>query len=195
MNPITQIFKIFEMLAKMVVNIVQLFQSITEINEMIECPIRIFTNIDTCAYYYGLDLLMIAIQFYLKWGVCFFIFWIPCFTVLTSFQVLFWSLIPGLWDLELTVDMCCPSKDTLSFFVEFINTTIFKRNYILKRTNRDLRTCYCLGAVRSFFDPYTNYLEWLTGNDDQTGKGDLILAVLILGLLMIPYMLYGRNES
>lgn len=192
-DPFRALRDLFESIGKIFQSIGSIFKMIGSINEMIECPIRLFTNIETCAFFFALDYLMIIIHFCLKWGICFWVFWIPCFIVLTTFQLCFSSLIPGLWELELTVDMCCPSKDTLSFIVEFINRSILKRNFLLQRDDNDLHKCYCIPPIRMLFDPYINFFDWLNTGETHSPYGDLILAFTILGLVLGPYIIYGKH--
>lgn len=171
------------------------FTMIGQINELIECPIRLFSNIETCAYFFLLDYLMIILHFYIKWGICFWVIWIPCWIVLTAFQICFYSFIPGLWDLELTVDMCCPSKDTLCFIIEFINTSLLKKSHLLQRSGDDLYKCYCIEPVRMLFDPYTNFVDWIGSGKSGSSYGDFIMAIFILSLVMLPYIIYGKKKS
>jgi len=194
-DPFRQLRELFENIGKIFESIGTIFSMIGNINEMIECPIRLFTHIETCALFFALDYLMIIFHFSLKWGVCFWVIWIPCWIVLTTFQLCFSSFIPGLWDLELTVDMCCPSKYNLSFVVEFINTSLLKRNYILQRSDNDLHTCYCIPPIKMLFNPYTDFTDLLNTGSTESPHGDFILALIILGLLLGPYIFYGKDKK
>jgi len=156
------------------------FKQIADINELIECPNRLFTNIESCGIFFGYDLVMIIIHLFIKWVPIFWCVYIPLTPVSIALNYI---MMTEMFYFEL--DDVCPCKNTLCFIVEFFYQNLGYEKQLLNRSLDDLHKCYCIYPIKAFFDPYTTFhlSEMNVAGNTQTM---FIFALCILFLVVTP---------
>ena len=191
-NPVERMFNqmikpIKEPIEKMIKQIKDIFESIADafkqisnINELIDCPTRLFTNIEKCGVFFSYDVIMIIVHLLIKWIPVFILIYIPLSPVAIAFNYI---MNTDMFDFEL--DDICPSKDTLCFIIEFSYYSMGNKKYILNRSGEDLHKCYCIYPIKAFFDPYTTF-HMKDEDSEEQSKTLFIIALCILICVITP---------
>jgi len=158
------------------------FKQIADINELIECPTRLFTNIEKCGVFFSYDVVMIIVHLLIKWIPVFLLIYIPLTPVAIALNYI---MMTEMFTFEL--DDICPGKDTLCFIVEFFYYSMGNKKYILNRSSDDLHKCYCIYPIRAFFDPYTSFHLNEMESEEQA-KTVFIIALCILICVIAPQL-------
>lgn len=170
------------------------FKMISDIQKMIKCPMTIFKNINTCLYFWLLDIL-----FYIIWapiyGICFIVFWI-----LNLLYMLLSTLLPinikktfqnwGVYPSQPSQKGMCPSKESVMNSYESFYR-LFSSNRFLYRDSQDIKKCYCVRPLISALKPLTNYIPFTMSNISPPSLGiySLLIAQFILILIIVLYIL------
>ena len=177
------------------------FKAIAKIMKMISCPIKIITNIHICGYYYFLD--FSAWVFHLPF------FFLTLMTVFFPLQMFLWaiwviSIISGFklkqsylepvlskrlkkWYI-LDLDTFTVTKRGFSVFIENIYYYAIGSRF-LSRSSSDIKKCYCIPPMKGFtlynFKPIGSNISNI--NIDTPN-----ISYIILGLILIPYLLFSK---
>jgi hypothetical protein len=183
-----QIGSIFEQIGQI---FIQLFQHTTDIGsifEMILCPINIFTHIHLCAYYWLMDKLFYLIWLIIWWFVYIFIFlplWLGCLALCTCIGNWMVEMLGYCPSIEL--NDVCPSKDSFFNGVENLYRFFFNGRF-LERDDGDMKTCYCVPALRMLFDPFRNFRSYYSMYEEETKKQDktsIVFPCFIIFILIL----------
>jgi len=183
-NPFDAIFKIFDMIGSIFTSIFELFANIGDIFAMIMCPISVFTNIDTCAYYWFLDELFYFIWL-IVWLFCFIFIYIPLWLASIILCICIGKWMGGCW--TISVNDVCPTKKGFFNGVENFYQILFGGR-LLYRNKSDINKCYCVPALRYLFDPLTKYRSLSPKSDSGSksgGSASFIVPCIILGIVVV----------
>lgn len=162
----------FGEIAKLGEKIGDAFKQITHIQEILMCPVNILQNLPTCSYYYLEDVIIIILAVIVYW-ICFIFLFIPIFIAFSIIKIpfkirdlvyIYRNPLWGNYDyvlnrLNISPDDVCPTKDDVSFFVEFVYRKVISESNLINRSGSDLGNCYCLEPIRDLFQPYSGYSD------------------------------------
>lgn len=177
------IANVFKMIFKAILMIGQLFILVFEIIIKIACPISIFTNINTCSYYWFLDVL-----FFIIWSIiyiiCFIFIYIPLFIGCILMCICIGAWMGDCW--FVSPSDVCPDKKVFVNFIENIYQAA-AGSRLLYRDRDDVDMCYCVSSLENLFDPLTDFRNYLGGNSGKSNSkaGYLIIPFIILFIVYI----------
>ena len=164
-------------------------KGLSNLLDILACPIKLFTNIHICALYFLEDTvaLLIWLFFFL---ITFVIIYLP-----TAFFNDLYCRLGGQYYCKnrLTYKDVCPSKQFIAEFIELC-FKFFGMKFLL-RSKSDLEKCYCIPPIKWLFQPLTEMkllkkLSSLYGNDDSTR---FVVAISILCLIVF-LNIFGRRK-
>jgi hypothetical protein len=155
------------------------FKGVTNILNILKCPVSIFSNIQKCGVYYFQDKIFQFIWF-IVWIINFVLIFVPVFI----FDKLMCFFFNKCWNF--TPNDVCVSKKSFFKFIENIYYLVSGGKRYLHRNSSDLRKCYCIPPLVFLFDPLRNFTSFFeqVSKASSTNYTALIIPIIILGVLV-----------
>ena len=198
-NPFSFIIKLFEMLAKIGLNIVQIFISliqafifISDIFELLRCPMSLFFNFPLCIYFFALDIIC-GLLYYLLWYIVYIFLYMPMCLVFTLMCTISSTGNGLLYDVassngcrDLNMEDIFFSKKDFFNFIDNVYLLIFG-SHLLYRDRDDMGKCYCLEPIRLFFSPLDHFYNFY-GMTDNTNNSDVFYIIMTIIIMILLYI-------